>query len=83
MADRYVKIDFDREECDVMAELAENAAEIARLRGWDSARQQKIRVITNRIRYKMNISASLLNHGEVRADERPIVHLPPWYDKRS
>jgi hypothetical protein len=81
VAERFVKVDLDRDECDAIAELAENAEALARIRNWDTATQQKKRVVMNRVRYKMNISASLFAHGAVVADANSVQvakELPPW-----
>lgn len=82
MAERFVKMDLDKEECEAIATLAENAEAIAKLHNWHGQKADKLRVVINRVRYKMNISASLFTHGTVKADDASSVQvhkeLPPW-----
>lgn len=77
MAERFVKVDLDKEECEAVAELAENAEALARMRNWDQAKQQRMRVVINRVRYKMNVSASLFSHGKIEV----AGELPEWLRK--
>lgn len=85
MAERFVKMDLDQDECDAVAELAENAEALARMRNWDQATIQRKRVVMNRVRYKMNIAASLFQHGTVKADSDVEVFksLPPWLQRKQ
>lgn len=75
---KWAQIDMDADECEAVAELAENAEALARLRNWTVAEQQRKRVIMNRVRYKMNIAASALRPGIVNVESE----LPPWLKGR-
>lgn len=57
--DKFARIDFDRDECDIMAHLAEEAESIARDRGWTGAAQQALRARINGIRFKLSAASAL------------------------
>jgi hypothetical protein len=81
VAERFVKVDLDQQECEAIAALAENAEAIAKLHNWHGQKAESMRVAVNRVRYKMNISASLFSHGTVVADASSVQvagALPPW-----
>jgi hypothetical protein len=82
VSERFVKVDLDQQECEAIAALAENAEAIAKLHNWHGQKADQMRIAVNRVRYKMNISASLFTHGEVKADDAKTVQvhgsLPPW-----
>lgn len=80
MSERFVKVDLDCEECEAVAELAENAEALARLRNWDATTQQRKRVVVNRVRYKMNVASTLFNPtGQISV----ATELPPWLKSRN
>lgn len=71
---KWAAIEMDADECEAVAELAENAEALARLRNWTKAEQERKRVIINRVRYKMNVAASALRPQPIDI----VTELPPW-----
>lgn len=86
MAERFVKVDLDQQECEAIAALAENAEAIAKLHNWHGQKVEAMRTAVNRVRYKMNVSASLFSHGTVVANASSVQvagTLPPWLKNRG
>lgn len=81
VAERFVKVDLDQQECEAIAALAENAEAIAKMNNWHGQRAEQMRATVNRVRYKMNVSASLFTTGTISAnasDVQVVDKLPPW-----
>lgn len=80
---RFVRIDFDEEECDCMALACEAIEQVARMNNMNSANEQLTRVVLARVRAKLNISASLFKHGKAAPSDFEVAQsLPPWLRKQ-
>lgn len=75
---KFVKVDLDKEECEVIAMMCDTIEQVARMRGMNSAQEQGTRVVMSRVRAKMNVSASLFGGPKTMTDFEIQQQLPPW-----
>lgn len=73
MAQRYVKVDLERDECEAIAELADVAVHqiLVNQQFMPKAQQDRLRAILNSVKMKMGVSAQLFGGSNV-----PSIILP-------
>lgn len=75
---KWVTMEMDLEECEVMSLACETLEQVARMNGMNSASEQATRVVMSRVRGKLNVAASLMGNPAKRTDFEIAQSLPPW-----